>query len=384
MSEVLRGSAEAIRGITYKMSKDIGGRAREGVLTKIRSKGFTGKERVDFCSQLAVLLQARVSLLHSLEVLARQSRRSPARMVIEDLSREIRKGVSFDRALARQPGVFDTLFVVTAEVGEESGRLPEVLLHLAEHLEKMNGLSRKFSQAMAYPVLVLSVAVLTVSFLLLFIVPSFAEMFKSFQVELPASTKVILALSGFLTDYGTIGAGVLVLIGILSVKSIRGKGLQAFAGKHVLRIPLLGDIVRKTYVARFCRTLGTMLQSQVSLVDALSTVERIATHEEMKSEIRKIQKHVRQGKAVADPIADSTFFPPMVVQMISVGEETSELDKMLLKVADYFEREIDASVEVISSVIEPVIVVFLGLLVGAILVSLYMPMFELVNLMGGY
>lgn len=384
MNEVERGSAEAIRGITYARSKEATDRAREGVITKVRSKGFTGKERVDFCSQLAVLLQARVSLLHSLEVLAKQSRRSAARKVIEDLAREIRKGVSFDRALARQPGVFDTLFVVTAEVGEESGRLPEVLSHLAEHLEKMNGLSRKFAQAMAYPALVLTVAVLTVSFLLLFIVPSFAEMFKSFQVELPASTQVILALSGFLSEYGSIGAGVVVLVGILSVKSIKGRGFQAFAGRHVLRIPLVGDIVRKTYVARFCRTLGTMLQSQVSLVDALVTVERIATHEEMKSEIRKIEKHVRQGKAVADPLADSTFFPPMVVQMISVGEETSELDKMLLKVADYFEREIDASVDVISSVIEPIIVVFLGLLVGAILISMYMPMFDLVNLMGGY
>jgi type IV pilus assembly protein PilC len=344
---------------------------------------ISDKEKSEFCTQLAVMLQAGVSLHRSLEVLARQTKSEKLKSVVQNLSDEIKKGNSFARALAAQNDLFDSLFVVTAEVGQESGRLPEVLAQLASHLEKINALKRKFRQAMTYPALVLTVSVLAVSFLLAFIVPAFAEMFKSFQIELPLSTTIVLSMSDFLTQYGPYGIVLLTAAIVMFRGMIARPATRQKAEQWVLKIPLLGDVVLKNYVARFCRTLGTLLHAQVALVDALGVTQRIFTNDEVRAEIGTILKHVRQGQAVAEPLVESKLFPPMVAQMIAVGEETSELDTMLLKVADYYEKEIDSKVETLSSVIEPVIILLLGILVALILISMYLPMFDLVSVVGG-
>ncbi len=343
----------------------------------------TDKDKAEFCTQLSVMLQARVSLLHALEVMIRQTAKKPMKLVIESVAGEVRKGGSLDRALSLHPLVFDKLFVVTAEVGQESGRLPEILTHLATHLEKMNALKRKFIQAIAYPSLVLTVAALAVTFLLVFIVPTFAEMFVSFQIELPFSTRAILELSGLFSKYGLWLVALLGALLFLFRQSFQQPAVKSKIEELTFKIPFVGDVILKTHVARFCRTLGTLLQAQVSLVDALSVTQRIATTDGIRKEIASIIKHVRQGRAIAEPLVDSVMFPPMVVQMIAVGEETSELDRMLLEVADYYEQEIDGKVETLSSVMEPVIVLFLGLVVAAILISMYLPMFDLVNVVGG-
>lgn len=340
------------------------------------------KDKVDFCVQLAVLLEAGVSLHRSLKVLEEQADNDRMTAVINRLSKEIQKGNSFAAALSRQPDVFDTLFVVTAEVGQESGKLPEVLSQLGTYLEKINGLKRKFRQALSYPALVMLVAAFAVTFLLVFIVPAFGEMFKSFQMELPLSTQIVLTLSGVVTTYGPYFAVGLLLLIIAAKANLRGAELFQRVEPTLLKIPVLGDMLLKNHVARFCRTLGTLLKAQVSLVDALQVTQRIFTNENIRKEIGAIQKSVKQGRAIAEPLVKSTFFPPMVAQMIAVGEETSELDRMLLKVAEYSEKELDGRVEVLSSVIEPVIILFLGLLVALILVSMYMPMFDLVNVVG--
>jgi type IV pilus assembly protein PilC len=344
---------------------------------------ITDRDKAEFCTQLSVMLKARVSLLHALEVLIRQTQKKSMKRVIESIAREVRKGASLDHALSMHPTVFDRLFVVTAEVGQESGRLPEVLSHLAAHLEKMNGLKRKFTQALAYPALVMTVAAVAVSFLLIFIVPTFAEMFKSFQIDLPLSTQMVLGLSNILSQYGLWGLLLIALLVLLSKETFRRPEVKAKVENYAFRLPLIGDVFLKTHIARFCRTLGTLLEAQVSLVDALSVTQRIATHDGIRTQIGTIMKHVRRGHAIADPLADSTLFPPMVVQMIAVGEETSDLDKMLLKVADYYEQEIDGKVETLSSVMEPLIVLFLGLVVATVLIAMYLPMFDLVNVVGG-
>ncbi len=344
---------------------------------------ITDRDRAEFCTQLAVMLEARISLHRALEVLTQQTKNKRLKNVIEGLKKDIHRGNSFDRALAHQGKAFDNLFVVTAEVGQESGRLGDVLLHLAQHLEKMNSLQRKFLHAMTYPALVLSVAAGAVSFLLIFIVPAFAEMFKSFQVELPASTKVILFLSEQISKYGLYFLATVVLAVYVLRNVWRRPDIKSRIQSIIFRIPFVGDAVLKTHVARFCRTLGTLLRAQVSLVDALDVTQRMATIAEIKSEIQSIEKHVRQGRAIVDPLIESKLFPPMVVQMIAVGEETSELDTMLLKVAEYYEKELDSKVEALSSVMEPVIVLFLSIIVAAILISMYMPMFDLVNVISG-
>lgn len=340
------------------------------------------KDKAEFCTQLSVLIQSRVPLHRALEVLSRQASNPAMKSVIDDLARDIQRGNSLAKALERQPKVFESLFVVTAEVGQESGRLGESLSNHAAYLEKMTGLKRKFTQAMTYPVLVLSVAIATVGFLLYFIVPTFAEMFRSFQMELPASTKIVLGLSKFISDYGHWVALAILTCVVALASMVRQESFKSHLTRLAIRMPLFGSMMIKNFVARFCRTLGTLLQAQVSLVDALQVAQQTAITSDLKDEIGSIIRSVKHGGAVADPVAGSKLFPPMVAQMIAVGEETSELDRMLLKVAEYYEKEIDSRIETLSSVIEPVIILFLGLLVATILISMYLPMFDLVNVVG--
>ncbi len=349
----------------------------------LRRGKVTDRDRADFCTQLSVMLQARVALHRALEIFERQTRSDAMREIVRQLRSDIQRGSSFDQALARHPAVFDQLTVVSAEAGQESGRLPEVFFDLARHIEKMYALKRKLLQAMAYPALVLAVALFAVTFLLLFIVPSFAEMFSSFQIELPASTRIVMGLSGLLGKFGPVVLIGLVVIALGAKRWSTFPFFRRLIDRYSFSIPLVGDIALKTALARFCRTLGTLLQAQVSLVDALELTGRISTSQRLKGEIESMLKCIRQGLGVADPLAGSRLFPPMVVQMIAVGEETSELDAMLLRVADYYERELDGRIDMLSSVIEPVLILFLGILVAAILISMYLPMFDVVNVVGG-
>jgi len=375
----MKNSIQMKQSIAYQKDESL-----SSAIKRVRGrKRVTEKEKAEFSTQLSVMLQAGVSLHRSLEVLAKQTKSERLKEVIANLSNEIRKGNSFASALEKQKDVFDSLFVVTVEVGQESGRLPEVLAQLASHLEKMNALKRKFRQALTYPALVLSVSILAVSFLLVFIVPAFAEMFKSFQIELPYSTKIVLSMSEIFIEYGPYIILAMILGIILLRRAVLSPATRQKAEQWILNIPLAGDVVLKNYVARFCRTLGTLLHAQVSLVDALGVTQRIFTNDNVREEIDSLLKHVKQGRTVAEPLVESKLFPPMVAQMIAVGEETSELDTMLLKVADYYEKELDAKVETLSSVIEPVIILLLGILVSLILISMYLPMFDLVSVVGG-
>ncbi|HOV98338.1 MAG TPA: type II secretion system F family protein [Bacteroidota bacterium] len=351
--------------------------------TFLKRTQVTEKNKVEFSTQLAVMLQAGVSLHRSLEVLARQTKNERMKEVIEGLLSRIQRGESFAKALNAYPEVFDNLFVVTVEVGQESGRLPSVLAQLATHLEKINALKKKFRQALTYPALVLTVAIAAVLFLLLFIIPAFAEMFKTSQVEMPAMTKFVVELSDGVKAYGIYAVILLIVLGFAFRNFLKNPAVKAKLQSYLIRLPFFGSTILKHYVAQFCRTLGTLLEAQVSLVEALEVVQKMFTIEEIKNEIGIIIRAVKQGKAVAEPLVESKLFPPMVAQMITVGEETSELDTMLLKVADYYEKEIDLTVDTLSSIIEPVIILFLGLVVAFILISMYMPMFEVVGAVGG-
>ena len=357
--------------------------------TKSKSSSlFHFRSRIDektvaeFCTQLSVLLQSGVSLLRSLQVLRDQTTNEAMKDMVGSLVKEIQKGNSFSKALSLHPKIFDRLFVVTAEIGQESGQLPKVLAQLAEYLEKVVALKRKFKQAMTYPVFVIAVAAGAIGFMLMFIVPAFAEMFRSMQIELPALTKIVLSLSDALERYGLIALFVIVAL-IMGFKStLQKEKFREKLEEKLLSVPLIGDILMKNYVARFCRTLGTLLQADVSLIEALGVTMRIFQSEQLQQEIQGIINGVKQGRTVAEPLVTSKFFPPMVSQMIAVGEETSELDVMLLKVAAYYEKDIDVKVETLSSVIEPVIILFLGVVVAGILISMYMPMFEVMSSVG--
>jgi len=333
--------------------------------------------------QLSVMLQARISIQNALEALSKQTQNQKMKGVIHTITKDIREGNSFAKALSMHPAVFDNLFVVTAEVGQESGRLAEVLSHLANHLEKINALKKKFLQALTYPLVVISVACFAVTFMLVFIVPTFSEMFRNFQMELPTSTKVVLRVSELFTNYGKFAPVLIICIWYSLWKSSRSGPIKTWLEAYALKLPVVGGILLNNHIARFCRTLGTLLKAQVSLLEALEITGRITANGEMRAEIQIIRANVRKGNSIAKPLVNSSYFPPIVSQMIAVGEETSELDTMLLKVADYYEKELDTKVESLSSVIEPALILFLGLIVASILVSMYMPMFDLVNMVGG-
>ncbi len=347
------------------------------------SRGVTSQDRTVFLSQLSLMLRARVSLVRSLEILIDQTHSSKMKSVAADVLKEVKKGSSFSASLSRHPGVFDPLVVVTAEVGQESGRLPDVLSSLAEHMERMNALKKKVTQALAYPILVLSVAVLVVLFLLLYIVPTFADMFRSAQVEIPYATQLVISASEFLTDYWQYLLFTLIAAFLLSRWIFKTRVDRGFVERHGIRIPWIGSIMITNYTARFCRTLGTLLQSQVPLIDALNVTKRIFVNESLQKEIERLIKFVKQGQTVAEPLSTSKLFSPMVAQMIAVGEETSELETMLLKVAEFYEQEIADKMETLTTVIEPILIVFLGIIVGTVLITMYMPMFEMANAVGG-
>lgn len=372
-----------------ELKREKAGESWNPISRLIAGSRVTLQDKARFCLELSVMLQAGVSLHRALQVLAEQTDRKAVKDILLKLVGEVRKGNSFSNAMAAQPKMFDPLFVMSAEVGQESGKLPQVMSNLALYLEMINVLRRKFLQALTYPFLVLSVAAGVVLFLLLVIVPGFSEMFRSMAtgaggpMELPAATSFILSVSAALTDYGLY----MVLAGALVFFSFRTLFMSP---KFRLRVaglaytlPFAGKILMRNMVARFCRTLGTLLQAQVSLVRALEVTARIVTSEGIRGEVKKIISYVKQGKAVAEPILTSKFFPPMVSQMIAVGEETSELDTMLFKVAEYYEKEVDTAVDSLSNILEPVLILVIGSIVAVIVVSMYLPMFEMMNMVGG-
>jgi type IV pilus assembly protein PilC len=343
----------------------------------------TAQDKATFLSQLSMMLRARVPIVKALEILAGQTRSSKMKGAISDLLADVRKGSSFSASLAHQPEIFDPLLVVTAEVGQESGRLPDVLSSLAEHMERMNALRRKVMQALAYPVLVLVVAALVVSFLLLYIVPTFADMFRTSNVQIPNATRIVINASNILSSNWPYLIIVVILMAAASKWMLGNDWNKAVVEKYGPHVPWIGSVMTKNYSARFCRTLGTLLQSQVPLVDALKVTKRIFENRLLRSEIERLIKSVKQGRAVADQLSTSTIFSPVVAQMIAVGEETSELETMLLKVASFYEEEIEDMMETLTTVIEPVLIVILGAIVGTILITMYLPMFDMANAVGG-
>jgi len=357
--------------------------AKTNTLVSLFSFGkITEQDKARFCLELSVMLQAGVSLHRALQVLSDQADKHSVKATLAHLLKEVQKGTSFSSALRQQSETFDNLFVVSAEVGQESGKLSLVMSNLALHLEKINALKRKFLQALAYPIMVLCVALFAVLFLLIVIVPAFAEMFSSLQVELPPMTKFILSVSHWLTEYGIYLLLAVIITAFLFRSIVVSPAFKSKVENISYRIPFVGKILSKNLVARFCRTLGTLLQAQVSLITALDITQKIFTAQTIREEIQNILKQVKQGKTIAEPIIKSKVFPAMVSQMIAVGEETSELDGMLFKIAEYYEKEIDTTVESLSNIIEPALILILGFIVAAILISMYMPMFEMMNVIG--
>jgi type IV pilus assembly protein PilC len=353
------------------------------VLPKFGGVSVSTKDLAIFTRQFATMISAGLPLVQCLDILAKQSSRPSFGRVIGEVTREVESGSTLADALGRHKSVFDDLFRNMVAAGEAGGVLDEILMRLAVYIEKAEALKRKVQSAMVYPAVVLTVALGATAFMLIFIIPTFAKMFSDFGGELPLPTKIVLVLSKGLQMLWWV-----IILAIIGAVIAFNRFYATDNGRRtvdalMIKMPVLGDVLLKGAVARFTRTLGTLIASGVPILAGLEITARTAGNKVIAEAIMTARASIREGETVAAPLKASGVFPPMVVQMISVGEQTGALDEMLTKIAVFYEAEVDTAVDTMTSIIEPVMIVVMGGIVGGMVVAMYLPMFKLISVVAG-
>jgi type IV pilus assembly protein PilC len=334
-----------------------------------------------FTRQLATLIDAGLPLLRGLTVLAKQERDSVLKNTINKLADSVQGGSTFSEGLAQHPRLFNDLYVNMVKAGELGGVLEVVLTRLAEFQEKAQKIKNKVVAAMVYPLIVLVLAVAIMTFLLIFIVPKFEAIFHDMLGDkpLPAITLFVIGVSGFVQNHWMILLGVLVGL-VVGYKIASGtRAGRVILDRVKLRAPLFGDLIRKTAISRFSRTLGTLVTSGVPILQALNITRETAGNSVIQRAISQVHDSVKEGESIVMPLETSGAFPPMVISMIDVGEETGQLPEMLLKIAEVYDDEVDNSVAALTSMLEPIMIVFLALVVGTIVIALFMPLISIIS-----
>ena len=335
------------------------------------------KDLVIFTRQFATMIDAGLPLVQCLDILAGQLDNLAFREVLTKVKTKVESGSTLADALGDHPKVFDTLYVQLVAAGEIGGILDTILNRLAQYIEKNEKLKGKVKSAMVYPSVVLVVAVGVTIVLLLFVTPTFEKMFKDFGGAMPAPTQIVIDLSKWLQHNGLYMLATIIVVSfVFGAWKNTAKGRQQWDA-FTIRTPIFGPLIRKVAVARFTRTLGTMISSGVPILDALEVVAKTAGNTVVEKAIRYTKEKISEGKTIVQPLAETKVFPPMVVQMIGVGEATGAMDQMLTKIADFYDDEVDAAVAALTSLIEPVMMVFLGGVVGGFLVAMYLPIFSI-------
>jgi type IV pilus assembly protein PilC len=339
------------------------------------------KDLAVFSRQFATMINSGLSLIRALNILAEQTENDLLATTIKSLTDDVQRGSSLSAAMSKHPKVFTKLFVSMVRAGETGGQLDTVLLRVAENYEADYRLRQEVKSAMTYPIVVAGIAVILVSIMLIFIVPTFAKMFTDLGGELPLPTKILLSLSDkskFLIPLCV----VLSIVGFIAYKKLRAKNadVRLKADKLKLKVPIFGKLFLKVALSRFSRTLGLLLRAGVPVLQALDIVSDTTGNEVITRATLDVKDSVRSGESMAAPLERHNAFPPMVVQMISVGEDTGALDAMLDKVADFYDQEVKSTTEQLTSMIEPVMIAVLGGIVGSMIVALYMPMFKIFDL----
>ncbi|MDP4299763.1 type II secretion system F family protein [Leptothrix discophora] len=358
---------------------------RQGILvTKVRKrrissgKSIKGKDIAVFTRQLATMLKAGVPLLQAFDIVSRGSSNPRLTRMLTDIRSDVETGTSLSGAFRKHPLQFDALYCNLVEAGEQAGILETLLDRLATYQEKTIELQNKIRSAMIYPIAVLVVAFVVIAVIMIFVIPSFKDIFKSFGADLPAPTLAVIAMSEFFVDYwfaifGGIGGTI-----YMTVQSWRrSEKFQMAVDRAMLKVPIFGPLVHKAAVARWSRTLSTMFAAGVPLVEALDSVGGAAGNAVFAVATEDIQRDVATGAALTTAMQATQVFPNMVLQMSSIGEESGSLDQMLSKVADFYEQEVDEAVKGLSTLMEPIIIVVLGTVIGGIVVSMYLPIFKL-------
>jgi len=339
--------------------------------------GVTTKDILVFTRQFSVMIDAGLPLVQALEIIGTQADNPAFRKVLLAIKSKVEAGSTFADSLADHPKAFDDLFVQLVRAGEIGGILDTILQRLGAYIEKNEKLKRRVKGAMTYPAIVLFVAVGVVGALLGYVTPVFEKMFKDFGGQLPAPTQFLVNLSHGLVDHWYWFVGVPIAFAIAFKMTLRNPKGRIAWDKFVLKVPLFGMLVRKVAVARFSRTLGTMLSSGVPILDALQIVGRAAGNKTIEAAIMYVRAKISEGKNIAQPLAETDVFPPMVVQMIGVGEATGAMDAMLSKIADFYDDEVEVAVAALTSMLEPIMMVFLGTIVGFFMIAMYLPIFNI-------
>jgi type IV pilus assembly protein PilC len=359
-------------------------RSGSSLKTDVKIPGLGGRVKLKdvavFSRQFATMINSGLSLIRALAILTEQTENPQLAKVVNDVRLDVERGSALSVALGRHPKVFNRLYVAMVKSGEAGGVLDSVLLRLADTIEKQVELRRKIRSAMTYPIVVLSICTLIATAMLLFIVPQFKAIYADLGGELPLPTKVLISISGLLRKFFPI----FVLLGIGAFWLFR-RWAKSPAGKpkwdaFKLRVPVFGALTRKAALARFSRTLAALTRSGVGILEALDIVAETAGNEVVSTAVRETQGAVKRGDTLARPLAQHEVFPAMVVQMIAVGEETGALDEMLDKIADFYDQEVAATVDALTSLIEPMLIVVMGVIVGGMIISLYLPMFNIIKL----
>ncbi|HWU84638.1 MAG TPA: type II secretion system F family protein [Rhodocyclaceae bacterium] len=364
---------------------------RQGVMvSKIKKQAATAGGKVNeqditvFTRQLATMMKAGVPLLQAFDIVGKGASKPAVGKLLLDIKTEVETGSSLNAAFRKHPIYFDALYCNLVAAGEQAGILEALLDRLATYKEKILGIKKKIKGAMFYPIAVLVVAFIVTAVIMIFVIPQFKEVFTSFGADLPAPTLFFIALSDafvawWYVIFGAIGAAIWGFFAAWK----RSKPMQIAMDKLFLKLPIFGDVIRKATIARWTRTLSTMFAAGVPLVDALDSVAGAAGNHVYFTATRQIQADVSSGSSLTVAMQSSQVFPSMVLQMVAIGEESGALDSMLGKVADFFEAEVDDAVDALSSLMEPMIMVFLGVLIGGMVIAMYLPIFKMGAAIGG-
>ncbi len=346
-------------------------------------KTVSQKDLAVFTRQFATMIDAGLPLVQCLDILGAQQENASFKKVLTKVKEDVESGSTFADALGKHPKVFDALFVNLVAAGEVGGILDTILSRLAEHIEKSMKLAKKIKGAMVYPSTILAVAVIVTVVLLVYVIPIFAKMFTDFGGQLPAPTAFVMKISEVTRKYFL----VFIVFAFASGAAFKWYISQETGRRNwdrlLLRLPVVGSLLQRIAVARFSRTLGTMVSSGVPILESMDIVAKTAGNKIIEEAIVKARGSISEGKTIAEPLAESNVFPGMVTQMVAVGEATGALDVMLNKIADFYDEEVDSAVEALTSLLEPMLMVFLGVVIGGLVIAMYLPVFKLAGAVGG-
>ena len=349
---------------------------------KPRGPAPSGKDRVVFTRQFSVMINAGLPLVQSLEILGSQSENKQLAHIITTMKEDVEEGSTFTDALRKHPDTFDELYVNLVLAGETGGILDTILQRLAFFMEKAMKLKAKIKGAMTYPAIIIFVAVIVVSILMVWVIPIFAQVFQDLGGTLPALTQMIMNLSNFMQQKWWMGVIAVVVFVFIFRRLYKIENARRVIDNFFLKLPLVGPLIQKAAVAKFTRTMGTLLESGVMILDALAITSKTAGNLIIEEAIMRARASIAEGETLSAPLGEEKVFPPMVIHMIAVGESTGAVDAMMIKIADFYDDEVDSAVDAFTASLEPMLMVVLGVVIGTIVIAMYLPIFSLADAIG--